>query len=35
VVLSECEGVDAAATTPLECKEDETKDIEPINIKDM
>jgi hypothetical protein len=35
VVLSECEGVDAAATTPLECKEDETKEIEPINIKDM
>ena len=34
---SECEGVDAAAKTPLECKEDEkeAKDIEPIDIKDM
>ena len=37
VPQSQCEGVDAAAKTPLECKEDEkeTKDIEPIDIKDM
>ena len=46
VPQSQCEGVDTAATTPLkcteimketpmECKEDETKDIEPIDIKDM
>ena len=34
---SECGGVDTAAKTPLECKEDEkeAKDIEPIDIKDM
>ena len=37
VPQSQCDGVDAAAKTPLECKEDEkeAKDIEPIDIKDM